>query len=74
MARKLRDGQVDAVMRMGVEVFGEGRVEMPNHPNRAEMPKAISIFRYPGGKSKLLKLIVPLIWLTDLPQHTYIEP
>jgi DNA adenine methylase len=74
MARKLRDGQVDAVMRMGVEVFGQGRGEMPNHPKKAEMPKAISIFRYPGGKSKLLKLIVPFIWLTDSPQHTYIDP
>jgi hypothetical protein len=74
MAQKLRDGEVDAVMRMGVEVFGQGRVEMPNHPKKAEMPKAISIFRYPGGKSKLLKYFMPLISLTDSPQHTYIEP
>jgi DNA adenine methylase len=74
MAQKVRDGEVDAVMRMGVEVFGEGRVEIPEHPNRAEMPKAISIFRYPGGKSKLLKRIVTLIPLRDSPNHTYIEP
>ena len=47
---------------------------MINHPNGAETPKAISIFRYPGGKSKLLKRIVPLIWLKDSPRHTYIEP
>ena len=47
---------------------------MPNHPKKAEMPKAISIFRYPGGKSKLLKRIVTLIPLRDSPNHTYIEP
>jgi len=29
---------------------GEGRVEMINHPNRAETPKAISTFRCPCGK------------------------
>jgi hypothetical protein len=29
---------------------GEGRVEMINHPNRAETPKAMSTFRCPGGK------------------------
>jgi DNA adenine methylase len=53
---------------------GEGKVEMVNHPNRAETPKAMSIFRYPGGKSKLLNRIVPLIRLKDSPQNTYIEP
>jgi DNA adenine methylase len=74
MARELRDGEVNVFKRMGVEVFGQGRVEMPNHPKRAEMPKAISIFRYPGGKSKLLKYFMPLISLTDSPLHTYIEP
>jgi len=45
-----------------------------NQSNRAKTPQAISIFRYPGGKSKLLHRIVPLIYLKDSPQNTYIEP
>ncbi len=53
---------------------GEGRVEMIDHPNRAETPKTISITRCPGGKSKLPKHIVPLIWLEDSPRNTHFEP
>lgn len=47
---------------------------MSGNADTAETPKAICIFRYPGGKSKLLGRILPLIPLKDSPQHTYIEP
>jgi hypothetical protein len=64
------------IFQPGMEeyVLGEGRFEVVNHPDSAETLEAISIFRYPGGKSKLLKRIVPLIYLPDSRKHTYIEP
>lgn len=47
---------------------------MISHPNRAETPKAISIFRCPAEQAKLLKHVEPLIWLKDSPRNAYFDP